>query len=98
MAVFTWEGDVAGRRRGDELWSYGGEHRGRFVDAEVFAPDGAYIGELRMNRLLTVIAKKVVRSIESYEQPRPRRGSIPPVGMVGRVLPDGCEDFPADPN
>jgi hypothetical protein len=98
MAVYTWEGNVAGKRRQKELWSYSGEHRGRFVDAEVFSADGAYMGELRMNRLLTVIAKKGARSIEPYDQPRRRGGSVPPVGVVGRILLEGCEDFPADPN
>ena len=98
MAMYTWEGNVAGKRRGDELWSYSGEHRGRFVDAEVFSADGSYMGELRTSRLLTVIAKKGARSIEPYDPPRPRRGSVPPVGVIGRVLPAGCEDFPPDPN
>lgn len=96
MAIFTWEGNVAGRRRDDELRSFSGEHIGRFFGDEIYAPDGRYLGEFRANRLITDLAKKETKNVDRFDQLRPRTGVVPPVNVVGRVMVAGFEDFPAD--
>jgi CheY-like chemotaxis protein len=51
--LWTWSGEYFGFREGVDLWAYDGRHVGRFRrDAEIFRPDGLYMGVVMGDRLV----------------------------------------------
>ena len=51
--LWTWSGEYFGFREGAELWTYDGRHVGRFRrDAEIFRPEGLYMGVVMEGRLV----------------------------------------------
>jgi hypothetical protein len=60
--LWTWEGVCFGYHRNKSLLTWDGMEVGRFSGAEVYGPDGRYLGEVRKatdeNRLITSCYKK----------------------------------------
>jgi hypothetical protein len=93
--LWTWGGTCFGYRDGDNLWTRHGHHVGRFAGSEVYACNGAYLGEMMgTSRLITRQTK--TRLIQGGFTPFGRR-------IVHTFYPDysgyamlaGYDDFPA---
>jgi hypothetical protein len=92
--LWTWGGTSFGYRDADNLWTHDGRHVGRFYDADVYGPDGRYLGELRnKNRLITNLSKKSWTRAPFMPYGN-RVGFVPYTDYVGYVMYVGYEDFP----
>lgn len=91
--LWTASGRFFGYREDDQLWSRCGRHVGRFDAGDVFAPDGAYLGELHRERLVSC-TKKSALSIERFE-PLPAASPMTAFEGIRTIsLPSGYIDFP----
>jgi hypothetical protein len=93
--LWTWSGELFGRREGDDLWARDGRHVGQFEGDEIYGADGRYLGEvLGGNRLITARSRRWARRAIFVSQPRRarsrRRNRLP-----AHPMPTGYEDFPA---
>ena len=93
--IWTWNGGCFGYRRGDSLFTCDGIEVGRFSGAEVYGPDGSYLGEL-MNgnggvRLVTSSYKKSLAGAAFV--PTVERAHRKPADRRRLPLYCGYEDF-----
>jgi hypothetical protein len=93
--LWTWSGVCFGYRRGDSLFTCDGIEVGRFSGAEVYGPDGRYLGEL-MNghsgvRLITSSYKKSLAGVAFV--PTVDRAHKKPADRRGQPLYCGYQDF-----
>jgi hypothetical protein len=89
---WTWSGKSFGYRTGDSLFTHNGVEAGRFHGEEIYGADGAYLGEVKSERLITKTSKKSHR--KGTFSPHRRIGRLDHVDRVGRVGHLGYEDFP----
>ncbi len=92
--LWTWGGKFFGYKDGLDLWTYTGQHVGKFYVNEVYAEDGQYLGELLYGRLITNVRKKKYRR-GSFIPYKKRYFTFYNVEHVGRTLVKGYEDFPS---
>ena len=87
-------GSSFGYRETGELWTYDGQHVGRFHGKEVYDPASLYLGEvINGDRLIIDSTKTSLRTVSF--NPLPDSTEHPPVvGFNRMTLPDGYEDFP----
>lgn len=72
--LWTWSGEYFGFREGDELWTHDGRHVGRFRrGAEIFRPDGLYMGVVMEGRLI-VDWHRTARRASSFTPSADRSG------------------------
>ncbi|HEV2200818.1 MAG TPA: hypothetical protein VGR73_13440 [Bryobacteraceae bacterium] len=97
--LWTWSGVCFGYRRDVSLFTYDGVEVGRFVGAEVYGPNGSYLGEVRRaedghsDRLITSSYKKsrtAVAFAPTTERPHIREAS-----RAAEPLYCGYEEFPS---
>ncbi|WP_412023500.1 hypothetical protein [Burkholderia cepacia] len=93
--LWTWGGTCFGYRDGDNLWTYDGRHVARFVGKEVYARNGAYLGEVMSdNRLISCRAKSSWRK-SSFIPFQNRTAYTRYTNYTGYAMYTGYEDFPA---
>ena len=92
--LWNWGGACFGYRDGDALWTHDGRHVGRFHGAEVYGPDGGYLGEVMSNnRLITDMVKRGWR--QGTFAPYARRAAYGRyASYVGYAMYVGHTDFP----
>jgi hypothetical protein len=92
---WTWGGTYFGYRIGDNLFTHGGKHVGKFHDeGEIYGADGRYLGEVRRERRLITKRSKQARRRARFI-PRTRTPRMRRMNYVGYVMYAGYEDFPA---
>lgn len=79
------------QRDGDHLWDRDGRYVGRFVDERVFSPSGAYLGELRLDRLAYKQTHGSKR--QGTRSARSNRSGTSRSDRSGRSIPSGWEEF-----
>lgn len=91
--LWTWGGTSFGYKSGDNLWTHYSKHVGKFYGNEIYNERGEYLGELKMNKLITKKSKKDMKRFSFMLEPNrvgcPNRLDCDPSTMV-----DGYEDFP----
>lgn len=93
--LWTWSGEYFGFREGAELWTYDGRHVGRFRrDAEVFRPDGLYMGVVMEGRLV-VDWHRTARRASSFTPSESRTGHRRFADRSPFDMQIGFKDFPS---
>jgi len=96
--AWTWSGRCFGYWIKDDLWTYRGKHIGRRFGADIYAPDGHYIGELMSDGCLITDKAKAdltgplfIPTLERGHHPRlpDNQGHIPYKGYADFPHPDG---------
>ncbi|WP_186121167.1 hypothetical protein [Burkholderia gladioli] len=93
--LWTWSGVCFGYRDEDQLRTYDGRHVGRFIDEEVYGPDGLYLGELGSEDRLITLQRKLGRRKPQFRPGMKRITHTRRLNRIGRIMRVGCQDFPA---
>lgn len=91
--LWTWDGACFGYRDGDDLVARDGRHVGRFRGEEVFAPTGAYLGEIHDGRLITRSSSLGRREAAFAPRDRPP-ARAPHMAYAPYAMPEGYQRFP----